>query len=67
MKGQGATLRRIAEALNRDGIPTRRGKSWWPATVSYVLDNPKYRGQVEYLFRWSGGETHILNRASTLP
>jgi DNA invertase Pin-like site-specific DNA recombinase len=59
-KSSGATLQAIADALNTDGVPTRRGGRWWPGTVRYVLDNPKYRGQVEYLFRWAGSETHVL-------
>jgi DNA invertase Pin-like site-specific DNA recombinase len=34
----GATLRAIADGLNRDGIPTAmRGRQWWVATVQGVL------------------------------
>jgi site-specific DNA recombinase len=65
-KAEGATLKAIADDLNVDGVPTRRGGRWWPATVRYVLDNPKYRGQVEYLFRYGGAETHIV-RAGAHP
>ena len=54
------TLRAIADDLNRDGIPSPGGTAWHPYRVSYVVDNPKYRGAVEYLFRWSGSETHVL-------
>ncbi|MBQ0820971.1 recombinase family protein [Microvirga sp. HBU67558] len=64
MKGEGATLQSIANVLNADGVPTARGGKWWPATVRYVLDNPKYRGQVEYLFRWNGSESHIVRAGS---
>ncbi|WP_262299673.1 recombinase family protein [Microvirga sesbaniae] len=64
MKGEGATLQSIANVLNTDGVPTARGGKWWPATVRYVLDNPKYRGQVEYLFRWNGSESHIVRAGS---
>ncbi len=60
MKDEGATLQAIANHLNSEGVPTARGGKWWPATVRYVLDNPKYRGQVEYLFRWNGTESHIV-------
>jgi len=67
MKGEGAKLQAIATALNADGVPTRRGGKWWPATVRYVLDNPKYRGQVEYLFRWNGSETHVVRAGSHSP
>lgn len=54
------TLRSIADDLNREGIPSPGGATWHPFRVSYVLDNPKYRGAIEYLFRWSGLETHVL-------
>jgi site-specific DNA recombinase len=47
-----------------EGIATARGGKWWPATIRYVLDNPKYRGQVEYLFRWNGSESHIVRPGS---
>ncbi|MBQ0820714.1 recombinase family protein [Microvirga sp. HBU67558] len=60
MKAEGATLQAIANCFNSEGIPTARGGKWWPATVRYILDNPKYRGQVEYLFRWNGSESHIV-------
>ena len=32
-----STLRGICECLNRRGIPTRNGKSWYPATVRNIL------------------------------
>jgi hypothetical protein len=64
MKTENATLQAIADALNADGVPTARGGRWWPGTVRYVLDNPKYRGQVEYLFRWNGAEAHIARRGA---
>ena len=54
------TLRAIADDLNREGIPSPGGAAWHPFRVSYVVDNPKYRGAIEYLFRWSGVETHVL-------
>lgn len=54
------TLKAIAEGLNADGIPAPKGGRWAVSTVAYVTDNPKYRGAVEYLFRWSGSETHVL-------
>ena len=37
-RSSGATLRAIADALNRDGIPTSmHGRQWWVATVQGVL------------------------------
>jgi site-specific DNA recombinase len=64
MKADGATLKAIADVLNAEKVATRRGGRWWPGTVRYVLDNPKYRGQVEYLFRWTGAETHVVRRGN---
>lgn len=55
-----STLATIAAALNADGIPAPKGGVWRVSTVAYLTDNPKYRGAVEYLFRWSGTETHVL-------
>jgi site-specific DNA recombinase len=54
------TLREIAGGLNADGIPAPKGGQWAVSTVSYITDNPKYRGAIEYLFRWNGQETHVL-------
>jgi hypothetical protein len=33
----GWTLQRIADVLNEDGVPTKRGNQWAPQTVSNVL------------------------------
>lgn len=54
------TQAQIAAGLNADGIPGPRGGRWHQARVGYIADNPKYRGLVEYLFRWSGAEQHVL-------
>jgi len=37
-------LRRIASALNRDGIRTHLGRAWTPGSVRTVLRNPVYTG-----------------------
>jgi DNA invertase Pin-like site-specific DNA recombinase len=63
MRRQGMSYRAIADALNAGGIPTKRGGRWHPATVAYILDNPKYEGYVEYFFRW-GGEQHIYREGA---
>jgi hypothetical protein len=34
---EGWTLQRIADVLNEDRIPTKRGSQWAPQTVSNVL------------------------------
>lgn len=37
-RAAGATLRQIADGLNRGGVPTSQGGAqWWPATVRAVL------------------------------
>jgi site-specific DNA recombinase len=59
-----ATLQAIADGLNADGIRTRAGKLWRHDGVSYLLDNPKYRGLVEYLFTWTGTEQHVLQKGA---
>ena len=59
MKKEGATLQAIADELNQGDVKTARGGKWWPGTVRYVLDNPKYRGEVEYLFQFGGAEVHV--------
>jgi site-specific DNA recombinase len=59
MRQSGATLQSISDALNAEGIPGRRGGSWYARTISYVLDNPRYKGLVECYFQ-HGGEQHIL-------
>jgi DNA invertase Pin-like site-specific DNA recombinase len=54
------TLQAIADGLNAEDIPAPKGGRWAVSTVAYVTDNPKYRGAIEYLFRWNGTETHVL-------
>jgi len=67
MRAAGSSLREIAGALTADGVPTKRGGKWHAATVSYVLDNPKYRGRVEYLFSWGGERAHISQQGKHEP
>ena len=38
----GLSLRKIAERLTADGIPTKRGGRWHASTVSYLLTNDLY-------------------------
>lgn len=40
----------IADALNAQGVATRRGKAWSVWSVTHVLTNPTYAGAI----RWSG-------------
>ncbi len=38
MRKDGLSLRAIAETLNAEGIPTKRGGRWSPSTISRILD-----------------------------
>ena len=44
----GASLRKIAKALNDDRILTKRGGKWSAASIKYVLGNELYTGRVNY-------------------
>jgi site-specific DNA recombinase len=35
----GVTLQAIANSLNREGIPAKRGGQWFPASVGFVISN----------------------------
>jgi hypothetical protein len=61
MRASGNTLQRIADHLNSVHIPARRGGRWHPATIRYILDNPKYRGQVKYFFGWQDGQARVIS------
>lgn len=63
MRKGGLSLMAIARKLNSEGIPTKRGGSWHPATARYILDNPKYLSLVEYDFRWEE-EMYFLKKGS---
>lgn len=54
------TLQGIADGLNADRIPSPKGGIWRVSTLAKLLDNPKHRGVIEYLFTWNGAETHVL-------
>ena len=58
----GKTQSQIAGELNAAGIKTRRGAPWRQGQIGYLLDNPKYRGNVEYLFRRGGADVHVFKR-----
>ena len=42
-RSNGWTLCRIADTLNAEGVPTKRGKRWFAQTVKDVLDNPLHQ------------------------
>ena len=43
----GASMKRIADGLTADGIPTARGGKWAQGTIAAILANPFYTGQVQ--------------------
>ena len=45
---QRKSLGEIARELNKRKIPTARGKYWYPGTVKYILENPIYKGIMQY-------------------
>ena len=40
LRANGWSLSRIADTLNTDGVPTKKGNKWFPQTVKDVLANP---------------------------
>jgi site-specific DNA recombinase len=43
LRANGWALRRIAEALNCDSVPTKHGGQWFPQTVSDILRNTLHK------------------------
>jgi DNA invertase Pin-like site-specific DNA recombinase len=37
LRRRGHSYQRIADALNRSGVPAKRGSRWWPMTVRGVM------------------------------
>lgn len=37
LRAEGLTLQAIADLLNRENVPTKRGGCWHPSTVTYIL------------------------------
>lgn len=33
----------IADQLNKDNVPTKRGKAWYPSTVRYIVTSDRYQ------------------------
>lgn len=40
------SLRKIAEALNEQGVPSKNGRRWYASTVKYILNNNLYKRRV---------------------
>ena len=45
---QGKSFLALAQALNREGVPRKRGNVWYSRTVRTILVNPVYYGEVVY-------------------
>ncbi len=43
LRANGWSLRKIADVLNSDGVPTKQGSRWYAMTVKDVLDNPLHK------------------------
>ena len=43
LKRKRLSLRQIVNRLNEQGIPTKRGGSWYAGTVRYILQNSRYK------------------------
>lgn len=56
--GKGCTA--IANGLNEDGVPTRRGELWRHATISTILRNYNYTGNL--LLQKTYRENHLTKR-----
>ena len=59
------SLMSIARKLNSKGVPSKCCGKSCPATVRYILDNPKYDGWSECDFRWE--EEDIFSRKDPIP
>lgn len=51
----GASGNEVADALNREGIPSPRGGRWLHSTVGKIIRNPVYAG-TQFLGAWQKGE-----------
>lgn len=60
---QGVSLRRIAKALAKDGITTRRGKHWSAQGLSFILGNRFYTGELTHQGRrYQGKHEAIISK-----
>jgi site-specific DNA recombinase len=68
---KGLSITRIANTLNKNGIPSPRGKKWVHAAIAYILRNPFYAGITSWgkikvqRDRRTGGRTYLPNNPST--
>jgi DNA invertase Pin-like site-specific DNA recombinase len=48
LRKRGLSMKAIADHLNDNGIPTKRGGKWYASTIQYILNNKLYKGLFEY-------------------
>ncbi len=48
LRRRGLYMGAIADRLNRDEIPTKRGGRWHASTIQYILKNKMYKGHYQY-------------------
>jgi len=66
----GAGYRRITRDLNGDGIPTKTGRTWNSTTVSRMLSNPVYVGDLRFgarrVLKDRQGRYHVEHRTPSV-
>jgi len=48
LRRRGLSMKAIADRLNREGVPTKRGGQWHASTIQYILNNKLYKGHFQY-------------------
>lgn len=48
LKRQRYSMQSIADYLNENKVPTKRGGKWYASTIHYILKNKIYKGTYEY-------------------
>ncbi len=56
---QERSLLKVAKNLNERGIPTRKGNTWSPVTVSIILKSPFYIGTMRYNYLKESKRTNV--------
>ncbi|MFN4327624.1 MAG: recombinase family protein [Limnobacter sp.] len=65
LRSRGSSLRQMTADLNALFRSTAQGRKATPTTVSNILENPRYRGSVEYGFTF--GRTEQVLERPTFP
>jgi len=48
LRSRGLSMNLIADQLNENQVPTKRGGKWYASTIQYILNNKLYKGLFEY-------------------